>query len=432
MKKFFDIIPPQKIDTSRDFRRMKKAERTKPSQILRSKNWKDKRLLSKGFVLFSLILILIGLSGFFFFSKVKVNIWPEAEILYFEETVTIDSNYDQFKPDIWLEDGIIPGKIFKDEKFSSQEFSTSGKTLKEEKAKGIIRVYNAYSTLTQGLLPNTRFVSTEGKLFRSVEKEVISGGNSEKGKLIPGYTDIEVRAAEVGEEYNIGPSTFSIPGFAGTPKYTNFYGKSFSSMMGGFKGEVSQITEEDLERARNTLAEELKKESKDFLKAALPLDFVLLDRAISQKIVESNSLMQALAEAESFNLQVKVSSEGLGFKKSDIEKFAKSLVNLNIPEGEKLQEESLESDYSLESVDIESGKIVLNLKIKAKIYSDIDPEELKKALLGKSFKETKIFLENHSQITKVEVKSWPLWRKKIPGDLDKVELRLRVDPVEEF
>jgi len=440
-KKFFDIIPPQKssaetgspqarILIKKDLKKKDKyglEPHRHPYKERTYRIFRNRRFLLKSFVLSSLILILIGLSGFFFFSKAKIDIWPEAETLNFEEEVTIDSNYDQFKPAIWVEEGIIPGKIFSDEKFSSQEFFASGKTLKEEKARGIIRVYNAYSTFSQALLANTRFVSTEGKLFRSVKREIIPGGRYEKGNLVSGYTDIEVQAAEPGEEYNIGPSTFSIPGFAGTPRYTNFYGKSFAPMTGGFKGEVPQVTKEDLERAENTLAGKLKKESRDFLKAALPLDFVLLDEAISQEVIESSASLEAGTKTESFDYQVRISSKGVGFKNTDIEKFTKSFISLNTPEGKKFQEESLEINYSPESVNVKSGKIVLNLKIRAKIYSDINLIELKKALLGKSFKEVKIFLGNHSQITKIELKSWPIWRKKIPENLDKVELKLRID-----
>ncbi len=429
MKKFFDIIPPQKIKTSQDFKRKKVAEKNlekRHGPKISPKIFGDKRFLLRGFILCSFILILIGVSGFFFFSKAKIDIWPEAETLNFEETGTIDSNYDQFQPSIWVKDRVIPGKVLMDEKFSSQEFSASGKTLKEEKAEGVIRVYNAYSTLSQALLSNTRFVSTEGKLFRSVKREIIPGGIYEKGKLIPSYTDIKVRAAEAGEEYSIGPSTFSIPGFAGTPRYTSFYGKSFTSMTGGFRGKVSQVTQEDLEKAENALTEKLKKESRDFLKAALPLDFISLDETISQEIIESSTSVEANTEAEFFNYQVRISSKGLGFQKADIEGFAKSFISLNIPEGKKLQEESLEINYSPESVDVKSEKVILNLKIRAKIYSDVNLTEIKKALLGKSFKEAKIFLENHSQITKIEIKSWPIWRKKIPENLDKIELNLRI------
>jgi len=195
-------------------------------------------------------------------------------------------------------------------------------------------------------------------------------------------------------------------------------------MTGGFESEVSQVTQEDLEKAENVLAEGLRKESREFLKSTLPADFVLLDEAISQEIVEIDSSVKAGTEVESFNLQIKVKSEGLGFKKSDIEDFAKNCISLDIADGKKIQEESLEINYSSESIDLESGEIVLSLEIKAKIYSDISLAKLKEALLEKSFKEAEVFLEDMPQVTKVEIKSWPFLKKKIPGDINKIKVRL--------
>ncbi len=409
-KKFYDIIPPKEISFLRS---EKQEEKIRPVR-------KKKRFFLKSFVFCFVFLILVIISSFFFFSKVEIEIWPETEILNFKETATINLNAEHLD----FEAKIIPGKVFSDQKFISQEFSASGKILKEERAKGIIRVFNEYSTSPQSLLLNTRFVSANGKLFRSVKREVIAGGYYEKGKFVSGYTDIEVMAAEPGESYNIDPSTFSIPGFKGTSKYTSFYGKSFSSMTGGFESEVSQVTQEDLEKAENVLAEGLRKESREFLKSTLPADFVLLDEAISQEIVEIDSSVKAGTEVESFNLQIKVKSEGLGFKKSDIEDFAKNCISLDIADGKKIQEESLEINYSSESIDLESGEIVLSLEIKAKIYSDISLAKLKEALLEKSFKEAEVFLEDMPQVTKVEIKSWPFLKKKIPGDINKIKVRL--------
>lgn len=424
-KKFFDIIPPQEVKTS-------------PKKIEDKKKSKPKRPLLKRLFFGLVCLVFLGGAAFYFFSKVEIEIWPEIDILNLEATVTINSDAEQ--PD--FEAKVIPGKIFSDEKSISQEFLATGKVLKEEKARGIIRVYNTYSTSSQGLLPNTRFVSTDGKLFRSVKWEVIPGQKYEKGKLVPGEIDIEIQAAEPGEDYNIAPSTFSIPGFKGTSKYTFFYGKSFSPMTGGLITEVSQVTKEDIEKAKNTLTEKFKKENKNFLKTTLATDFVLLDETISQEVVESNSSAEVGEESESFNLQVKVKSEGLGFRESEIENFAKKLISLDIAENKKIQEESLEINYISELTDEELGKMVLNLpsttfqkkvvlglEIKAKVYSDIDLQKLEKALLGKSLQEIKIFLENLEPITKIKIKAWPFLRKKIPEDLKRLEIKLNLYPV---
>jgi len=425
-KKFFDIIPPKKIDFSTG--KIKLKEETKPSRIHNSRETLTlggrsfKRIFFKSFVFLLILLVLAGGFGFFFLSKAKIEIWPETDTKNLEETLTVD--LEMKEPN--FEARVIPGKTFSDQKSVSQGFSASGKVLKEEKATGIIRVYNEYSTSPRTIV-SSRFVSADGKLFWSLKRITIPGARYEEGKLVPGEIDVEVQAAEAGEDYNIEPSTFALPALAGSPLYTTIYGRSFSPMTGGFKGEAPQVLQEDLEQAERILTEKAKKDSRDFLKGSLPSDFVLLDEAIFQEIVETNSSVEVGAEVGSFDFQVKVNSEALGFKRSDIENFAKNYINSDIPEGKKIQEESLEINYSPGSIDLESGKIVLNLEIKAKVYSDIDLTELKKALLGKSREEVKIFLENLAQITKIEIKSWPFLRKEIPEDVNKIEIMLKVD-----
>jgi len=423
-KKFFDIIPPEKTNYSPVSLGEKKLKKKDVFSLRSKKKEKgSRRIFLKGLFFLLILLILVGGFGFIFFSKVKIEIWPETDILNLEEMINVDLSAEELN----FETRTISGEFFSEQKSASQSFSASGKTLKEEKAAGVIRVYNAYSTSSQALLPHTRFVSTDGKLFRSIKKEVISGGKYKEGKFVPGFTDIEVQAAEPGGDYNIGPSTFSIPGFVGTAKYTDFYGESFEPMTGGFKGEVSQVTQEDLERAEEVLVEKVKKESKDFLRTVTPEDFILLNEAISQEIVETNSSAEVGDRAESFDFQVKIRSNGIGFRKSDIESIARNLISLNISEGKVIYEESLKIDYLLESADLDSGKISLNLKIRTKVYSDINLVELKNALMGKSQEETKLFLENLPQIVKIEIKSWPFLKRKIPEDINKVELMLRVD-----
>jgi len=431
-KKVFDIIPPAKIPCQDKLGEkqikqkssiFKRQERIQPPVFPQKKKSKFRKAFLKTLIACFLFLILVGIFGFFIFSKSKIEIWPETEILTLAETIIIDLDQKQLD----IDKKIIPGEIFKDQKIGSQEFPSSGRILKEEKAKGVIRVYNEYSTSSQGLLANTRFVSVDGKLFRSVKKEVIPGGRYEGGKFISGEVDVEVQAAEAGEDYNIGASTFSIPGFAGTPKYTAFYGKSFSPMTEGFKGEIPQADQEDLDKARNILKERLEKESKGFLQTALPTGFILLDETISQEIIEENYSIEAGAGVGSFVLQIKIESSGIIFKKSDIEDFAKNLINLNISEDKKFQEESLEINYSSWTIKEKGKTSFLDLEAKAKVYSDIDLDKLKKTLLGRSFQEVEIFLKNQPQILKVEIDPGPFWRKKIPENMDKVEIKMNLD-----
>ena len=449
-KKFFDIIPPgrdknpsrsQKIEFDYNEKEEKKKSFVVSSLKIQSKGqtfWQKRRAVVKTIVSLLFFLALISILSSLFllktkFLKINIEIWPKTKISTYETDVVLTTNNNK----IDFEKKSIPGKIFDDQKIASKEFPASGKILKSKKAEGVIRVFNNYSTSIQPLLPHTRFVSDKGKLFRSVKREVIPGGYYVKGKFIAGFADIKVKAAAPGEDYNINPSTFSIPGFKGTPKYTYFYGKSFSSMTGGFKEEVSQVTEEDIKKAEAALSSKLKKESRDFLTKALPKDYVLLDEAIFQDITENSSSVKAGAEAKSFNLRLKVKSRGVGFKKLDMDRFVQEFIASNVSENEEFQKGSLEVNYSLKSSSLgkqdnmtdaskpeKTGNIILTVKIKAKVYHKINLIEFKKALSGKSLREAKTFLENLPYIAKVKIKSWLFFEKKIPDDINKIELKL--------
>ncbi len=418
-KKIFDILPPKEFEK-------KKVEEFPLEKEYRPRfkkpEFKISKKLSSSFFI-PLALILIGIFCYFTLSKAEIEIWPESEVLTFETKLTIDKTAEN----VDFSNKVIPGKIFEAEKTITEEFLSSGIILKEKKAEGVIRVYNAYSTSSQVLIARTRFVSADGKLFRTPTKITIPGGHYEKGKLVPGYLNVQVKADQPGPEYNIGPSTFSIPGFAGTARYTKFYGKSFQAMTGGFSEEVPQVTQEDLDQAQKILEEKALQNCQTALKEKISPELILLDDILDLKIIETFSLARPKEELEKFSFQVKASSTALVFKTEDAENFARDFILSQIPEDKQLYQESLKITYSLENANLELAKATISLQMEAKIYSDIDTENLKKGLSRKSLTEAKLFLEDQPQITRVLVKFWPFWVKKVPEDIEKIEIKLNLD-----
>ncbi|MFH1462223.1 MAG: hypothetical protein ABIG08_00760 [bacterium] len=405
-KKVIDIFPPQR----------KGKKKTGKPQKLKTKL--PARPFPKGLIFTFSVLIILGALAFFTLSKAKIEVWPETETLTSETKLIVGQD--------------IPGKILTKEKTISGNFPASGKISKEEKAEGTLRVYNDYSASSQVLIANTRFVSVEGKLFRTPIKVTIPGGYYEKGKFFSGEADIRVVADEAGPEYNIGPSTFSIPGFAGSDKYTKFYAKSFQSMTGGFKEETGQITQKDLEGAENNLTERAKIESEIALRMELQkeeflLEYNFIEKAVRTQVVETFPLAKAGQEGESFNFQAKAKSETLIFKKADFDNFVKNFILSQTSEGKALCQESLKVNSNTESIDLDSGKITLSLAISAKVYTDIDLSILKNGLGKKSLTEAKVFLEDEPGIIKAEVEFWPFWVKSAPDNSEKIEVGLRFD-----
>lgn len=377
-----------------------------------------------------IVLLILLVFTTFLLAKAQIELWPETKNFDLEERIEINTTKDVSD----FEAKIFPGKIFEITREESDEFSSSGKALQEGKAKGVIQVYNAYSTENQVLVANTRFISADGKLFRSLKRVVIPGGKYDaNGKLVPGFLDVEVVAAEAGEEYNIGPSTFSIPGFAGTPKYTSFYGKSFSPMKGGFRGQTPQVTQEDLNLAEKVLSEKILENGKDVLKKQIPPDFILVEDAYKSEIIEFLPGVKAGDTVAVFNPRAKGSLKAIAFKRSDLENFVKGLAISRVSQDEsfslegfwiesKIQEQSFKLDYRVYSIDWEKGVMILDLLFSAKIYPVAEETLLKKALVGKSLKEVESSLSSQPQIRKVQVRLRPFWLFKVPQNLNKIKI----------
>jgi len=411
-KKILDILPPKQPTFLKEKKLPILRKKVVARPILERKEEKKGGWKIWWFLI--LLILIFGVAISFRMATAEIKIWPETETQDFKTKLTLDKKLENN----YFENKIIPGTLFEVEKTFSEEFSASGKTLK--KAEGIIRVYNAYSVQPEAWQEGTRFVSSDGKLFKSKNKISVPGAEIKNGKIVPSYVDVLVIAAEAGADYNIGPSHFSIVAFKGTARYTKFYGESSQNMTGG--GEIPQVTKEDLEKAETILTEKAQSGIKELLKSKISGEFIFLDSAVETKILEKFSSAKEGIAVEKFNFQIKAKSTTISAKKEDVENFAKAFTLTLIPQGKLLWAESLKIDYSPESVDLESGKISLFLNLSAKIYPEINLQSFKEGLIGKSLTETKIFLENQPQIIKSEIKIFPPWVKNIPEDINKIKI----------
>lgn len=406
-RKIFDIIPPEKIEEKISPEiRIKEGIPFQP---------RPKKPLKIFFLLIIFLLILGGVFSYFAFQKAEIIIWPKTQEFSLEEKVIIDVEAKEVE----FSTNTIPGDIIKEKQRTTQEFPSSGKGLREAKAEGIIRVYNNYH-LSQPLVANTRFQPPLERIlyFRTTRRITVPAKS---------YVDIEVVADKPGEEYNIGPSTFSVPGLAGLSQYYSVYGKSFEPMKGGFKGEAPEVTQQDLEKAENILEEKLLTSIKMSLEDKVAEDVIILEEASKKDFSAPTFSAKAGDEKTSFVAEEELSFIALTFKKSDLENLAKEYILSQISKDQKMDLKSLKISYSSETVSIDKGKMTLNLNFSAKVYFEILEDYIKEGLAGKLLPEARDSLTNDPRITKLEINLWPFWAKRIPQDTEKIKIEQRID-----
>jgi hypothetical protein len=338
-KKVFDIVPPKQTE---------RTDRLRPDlKHDAMSGLKSAKLIA--------LLGLIGVIVVVGFLMREVFSEPEVLEIVFEVEVAVS------RPDLndarsGLDVAFVSGEILTIESSLSQEFPATGVGSKDEKAKGIIRVYNNYSQVAQVFVTKTRFLSHEGKQFRTQEKITIPG---------MGWVDVEVIADQPGKEYNIGPSTFSIPGLAGTAGYTSFYGKSSSPMTGGRETEAVIVDKQDLEKAKETLTQNIFVQGKNDLDNKFGADFGIFKETIKQEIIEFSSSAKAGQEIDFFTGRIKIESKAFGFRKTDLADFAKEYILRELAGKKEFLEESLEIEYA--AFDVKDNEAKLECKASAQI-----------------------------------------------------------------
>ncbi len=380
---------------------------------------------------FFLVPALIGIGfviilSYFILLKATVEIWPRYEKAGGSEDV-------YFSADIKTPDNInrrLPVTVVEITQEYSGTFIPKETAVKEEKAAGTIRVYNSTAS-SQVLIKDTRFLSADEKLFRLASRITVPAAAIIGGKSTPGTIDGKVIAVEAGEDYNIEATTFSIPGFAGTAKYTSFYGKSFVKMAGGHKGKTGIIIAEDLESAKNATNSELIKKGSGAVNIKLEEGLTLISGSKTSEISAIAYSAKIGDFIDSFNASGKIKIRFVAFKNEDLSKLAEKMLipdlgsggGENALRGEKMiRQNSVKIELNPENPDYKQLKGVVHMTVSGEVYSGINGDAVKNAVKNKSIKEAKMYLESQDFIDIVKITTKPFFVGSIPADPSRIDV----------
>ena len=385
---------------------------------------KPKRAKSKApgaLVLLVLFVLFLGggaLSLQAFFAKANVLIWPHLRQVELQERIEARTS----EKAVSVIDKAVPAKLFEQEKSLTRLFPASGLRLVETKAAGVITVFNKRD-VPQILVANTRFISEEGRLFRSNQRVIIPAAIG----AIEGSLEVQVAAAQGGEEYNINPSNFSLPGLVGSPLYTLIYGKSEKAMSGGSKTEQSIVTKSDIENAKETLLGDTTKLAKDALIAFIPSPYTVSDDSITTRILEAFTAVKEGTALSQFTFSAKVRAQALVFQQSDLEMLSHEFLTQILKESERIHEKMFHAVYTVRTIDMKAGIISLEGDVSSAVYLDPSLVELRSRLVGKKKGEAEALLVASPAVARFKLSLWPFWMTVVPQDPSRLDISLELD-----
>lgn len=387
---------------------------------------KEGNSMAKWILVFVGMVFLFSLGSWFYWNwpKVQLKVYPREKIINGSLDVKILSQKDYI-----LGNNEIKGKYHEVEVEQTVTMDSSGtgdSVSVEGKATGKVIILNKYSSASQNLVAKTRLLSKEGKLFRLTKDILVPGMEGET----PGKIEATVIADKVGEDFNIGPSQFTIEGFKGSPKYEKFEVTSFDSMKGGGTGnngkETKIVSQKDIDSARIKAMDELGKNLSSLVAKDIGENRKYFIDSAGKEILEAFSDFRIGEATDKFNYTVKEKIKLISFNEDELKNLIYENIKQEIGEGFILNQEKIIFSYDKPVVDWEKKQMEIAVSYEGLVFSNVKLEEMKRELLGKNESALKEALIKYNQIEKAELEYYPAWSGRWPA----LERNFKIDKAE--
>ncbi|MCF7835852.1 MAG: hypothetical protein K9M15_01905 [Candidatus Marinimicrobia bacterium] len=401
--------------------------------FLNKNNWtrKEKQIKTKspkrkkGKAIFAMLIftlmIILGIKTLNILAKTVVQLIVHKEVVSVDTAIKLGKS-GSF--DLPLETIEIQGS-------KQKTIKATGVEEAETKASGQIVIYNSYSSKNQTLIATTRFETPEGKIYRINKSVVVPGAKVDGGSIVPSSIEVTVYADEPGEEYNIGLTDFTIPGFKGDSRYEKFYARSKTEMTGGFKGEVPTISNEDFLKIKKELQASLKEELIKKAKLQTPDDFLLHTDTINVTFLDrelQNSIYSQDNNKMEFVIEEKATLFAPLFSKNKLsEVLAGKYLGEDFKNTIKIVDPA-KLTFELISGENDANTMIFKLVGEIEFVWLIDEEKLKEALIASAKEDSSnifgIFSE-YPSIDSASVIFKPSWWKFFPNSSRQILIEIK-------
>lgn len=355
---------------------------------------------------FGVSLFLLGLVGYLFFSWATITVTPKA--LAVSEGFMFDVVELQQGSDLEMDQ--IPGKLVDQELEGTGTFSTKEGAPLVQRVTGMITVVNR-SSKAQQLRETTRFLSSDGILFRSLAFVTVPSG---------GQTEVLVRADREGDLGSFDSTRFTLPGL--WPGLQNqIYGNAFIQKTEG-AGILKIVTQGDIESGIQEVVEKLKEKLKTLLEA----DGSTVQQ-IDARLTSAQTSAKAGDSADQFDVRVKAKVTAVIYSESNLrDAVTKKFLGKIGPGYDLLPPRDSDITASIEHVDAINKRASLKVVASAgRILSQDGLSIDKTSLAGKSSQEiTSSFLASQD-IENVSVKFYPFWVTRAPYLVDHINILVK-------
>ncbi len=366
----------------------------------RNRNWK---IWAVAFV----ALVVLFLIGSALFNKTTITI--ETKQIPFDMTGKINAGKNG--------EGILYTSITLKDK---TEIQVKGGEKKEisEKASGKIVIYNNSGTASQKLVAGTRFETPEGLIFKTDRAVTVPGQTTKDGKKIPGSVEATIFAEKAGNQYNVGLTDFTIPGFKGTDKFNSVYARSKTAIGGGGLGTIAVVKEEDLKKANGQIEESLKQILIKKIKEETPKNFIVPENAWTITV----EVLPPDYNSEGATIKAEGSIKAFTLNVGSIYSFYSSRDKMPVGEG-NVKASSL--NLKATSFSETDNGLEIDLTGTVTVTADIDKDKVLSSVIGKGKSEALEPIKKIAAVNNAKITVTPFWSSKVSDSPSDIEINIK-------
>jgi hypothetical protein len=347
------------------------------------------------------VVILLAIAALFYFSSAQVEITPNTVSASVQSTFTADQST-----------GTLPFRVVTAQKVATQSVAGSGSKTVNTAASGPITVYNAQAK-AQRLVATTRFATAAGLIFRTHAAITVPAGTASKS----GSVSVTVYADQNGASYNVGPTSFTVPGLAGTPLAGEVYARSTVPMTGGASGTIPTVDSATEHTAVSALTAALGPDLMKSLEAQVPAGYILVPGAATtsyQELTPAPSSSTGMVDVKEQGTVTAVVFPSTALAGA----IAGSVSGLNY-QGEPITLPN-PSGLTLSAVgglpDAAATTFAFSLSGTAELTYTVDTSRISAAVAGKTRSEAEVALTNYPEVKRAVLVLRPFWRSSFPAD----------------
>ncbi|MEX0748802.1 MAG: hypothetical protein WD467_03165 [Candidatus Saccharimonadales bacterium] len=375
--------------------------------------------------------ILIGLAAIFLIGG---GVWaifalmPGAEIAISGRTQDVSADFSAtFDPSAENSDiaaAVLAAESRQVGRTLTATFPATGEATVGDRATGQVTVTNCQSPAPGSITIESgdTLTAANGNNYLATATVVVPGSTAGTGFTCTGdgQATVPVQAVEIGETYNIGPTSYTVEGYS-----SNTVSGQGGNMTGGSSEEVTVISASDVEKARGELLESEEAAVKEELRRQFDEEFYVIEESFAANVSETSTEPDVGEEAETGRLILQVAFTMLAVEQSELEDLLESQYLDKVEDSTSLA--AVETGLDEVEITATDESTVFRIQGAGVIGPDIGTTELKQAVAGMSYTEAIAHIEAIPNVTQVQIDLTPFWSSAVPSDAERINIEFEVD-----